>query len=118
MSEHPVELSTRIIDSGTLDGPVNRMTEELSELGDGVAIVESFSHAILVDTGDGLVVFDASGIATGGPVVEAIRSWRTDPVGSAAYEITARAGTLVNSAIFCRSSSGNGRSPRHIRISG
>ena len=45
MSEHPIELSTRIIDTGATDAP-NRVTNELSELTDGVALVESFSHSI------------------------------------------------------------------------
>lgn len=85
MSEHPVELSTRIIDSGVADVPVNRLTEELSELGDGVAIIESFSHAIVVDTGDGMVVFDTSVESRGPRVVEALRGWRSDPVDSIVY---------------------------------
>ena len=85
MSEHPVDLSTRIIDSGVLEGPVNRMNEELSELADGVAIVESFSHSIAVDTGAGLVVFDTSVEAKGPAVVEALRSWSDDAVDSIVY---------------------------------
>ncbi len=85
MSEHPVDLSTRIIDTGVLEGPVNRMNEELSELADGVAIVESFSHSIAVDTGAGLVVFDASVVNKGRAVVEALRSWSTEPVDSLVY---------------------------------
>jgi alkyl sulfatase BDS1-like metallo-beta-lactamase superfamily hydrolase len=85
MSEHPVDLSTRIIDSGALEGPVNRMNEELSELADGVAIVESFSHSIAVDTGAGLVVFDTSVEAKGGAVVDSLRSWRDDAVDSIVY---------------------------------
>jgi len=85
MSEHPVELSTRIIETGNVDTPVNRMTEELSELADGVAIVESFSHSIAVDTGAGLVVFDTSVEAKGPAVVESLRTWRSDPVDSIVY---------------------------------
>ncbi len=85
MSEHPIELSTRIIDSGVADAPVNRITEEVSDLADGVAIVESFSHSVLVDTGDGLVAFDTSVQAKGPAVVEALRSWRTDPINSIVY---------------------------------
>ena len=49
-------------------------------MGDGLAVVESFSHSWALDTGDGLVVLDASGAATGPAVVQAMRSWRTDPV--------------------------------------
>ncbi len=39
-------LSARIIDSGSADEAVNRVTQELSELADGVALVESFSHIV------------------------------------------------------------------------
>jgi len=85
VSEHPVDLSTRIIDSGVADVPVNRMTEELSEIADGVAIVESFSHSIAVDTGAGLVVFDTSVEPKGPKVVESLRSWSTDAVDSIVY---------------------------------
>ena len=85
MTEHPVDASTRIIDSGVLDAPVNRMNEELHELGDGVAIVESFSHSIVIDTGAGLVVFDTSTDRNGPKVVESMRSWRSDAVDSIVY---------------------------------
>ena len=43
-------LSSRIIDSGVSEDPHNRITEELSEVADGIAVVESFSHVILVET--------------------------------------------------------------------
>ena len=75
MSEHPLELSARIIDTGDLETPPNRITEELSELADGVALVESFSHAVVVDSGDGLVVFDTSVERKGPLVVKSIRDW-------------------------------------------
>ena len=84
-SEHPIDVSTRIIDSGVLEKPVNRMDEELHELADGVAIVESFSHSISVDTGAGLVVFDTSVEAKGPAVVNALRSWSDAPFDSIVY---------------------------------
>ena len=65
-------LSSRIIDSGVADQPVNRVTNELSELADGLAIVESFSHSVALRTAAGLVVFDASGVQTGDAVVRAL----------------------------------------------
>lgn len=85
MSEHPLDLSTRIIDSGILDTPPNRMTEDVSELADGVAIVESFSHSVVVDSGAGLITFDTSVEGKGPAVIEAIRSWRTDPIDTIVY---------------------------------
>lgn len=71
-------LSERIIDSGRADEPVNRTTNELSEIAPDLALVESFSHAAVWDTGDGLISFDTSGVHTGAEVVRAIRSWRPD----------------------------------------
>ena len=85
MSEHPLELSARMIDSGVVDTPPNRITEELSELADGVALVESFSHVVVVDTGDGLVAFDSSSAKTGGRVVESMRRWSHAPVHTLVY---------------------------------
>src|SRR4029079_19244675 len=73
-------LSSRIIDSGVAEDPHNRITQELSEVAADIAVVESFSHSIVVRTDGGLVAFDASGVATGPAVVEAIRGWSTDPV--------------------------------------
>jgi len=85
MSEHPLELSARLIDTGATDARANRITQELSELGDGVAIVESFSHVVVVDTGDGLVTFDSSGAQSGNAVVESLRTWSDDPVHTLVY---------------------------------
>ncbi|HEX7353607.1 MAG TPA: alkyl sulfatase dimerization domain-containing protein [Mycobacteriales bacterium] len=80
-----LELSARIIDSGATDEPVNRITQELSEVADGVAVVESFSHSVVFRTDGGLVVFDASGAATGGAVARAISGWTSDPVDTVVY---------------------------------
>ena len=85
VSEHPIDLSTRIIDTGILDTPPNRITEGVSELTDNVAIVESFSHSVVVDTGAGLVISDTSVEGKGPAVVEAIRSWSTNPVDTIVY---------------------------------
>ena len=60
MTEHVLDLSA-LIDSGRADGPPNRVSHELSELTDGVALVEAFSHVVTVRTDDGLVAFDSSG---------------------------------------------------------
>lgn len=69
-------LSAQIIDSGHADQPVNRVTNELSEIAPDLALVESFSHAAVWDSGAGLVSFDTSGVHTGAAVVASIRSWR------------------------------------------
>ena len=66
-------------------GPVNRVTLELSEVADGIAMVEAFSHVVAFDSGDGLVLFDTSLGPFGPGVVKALRSWRTDPVHTLVY---------------------------------
>jgi len=78
-------LSSHIIDSGVTDQPVNRVTNELSEVDTDLAMVESFSHCVALSTGDGLVCFDASGVMTGEAVRRALRSWRPDRVGHLVY---------------------------------
>ena len=81
----PVALSSQVIDLGRADEPTNRVSNELSEIEDDIAIVESFSHMVIFRTEDGLVTFDASGAQSGQAVVEALRGWRTDPVHSLVY---------------------------------
>ncbi|MDP2291908.1 MAG: alkyl sulfatase dimerization domain-containing protein [Actinomycetota bacterium] len=78
-------LSSRIIDSGHTDQPVNRVTNELSEIAPGIAMVESFSHCVALDTDAGLVCFDASGVMTGQAVRESLRGWRPAPVSHLVY---------------------------------
>ncbi|MEY4995996.1 MAG: hypothetical protein RLZ67_721, partial [Actinomycetota bacterium] len=70
-----IVLSNRIVDSGIANEPVNRTTGELSEIADGLAMVESFSHVVTWNSGDGLVCFDTSHKNTGQQVVESIRGW-------------------------------------------
>ena len=78
-------LSSKIIDEGVAPGPVNRVTFELSEIADDVAMVEAFSHSVLFKTDDGLVVFDTSAAFGGKAVVDAIRGWSTDRFNTLVY---------------------------------
>jgi glyoxylase-like metal-dependent hydrolase (beta-lactamase superfamily II) len=78
-------LSNDVIDNGLTGRPFNRINNELSEVADGLAIVESFSHSVVADTGDGLVAFDASHVKTGQQIVEAIKGWTSDPVTHIIY---------------------------------
>src|SRR5262245_33171179 len=80
-----LDLSARIIDSGLVDQPVNRVTNELSEVADGIAMVESFSHCVALATADGLACFDASGVSTGQAVRDALRTWSPDRVSHLVY---------------------------------
>jgi len=78
-------LSSRIIDEGVAKEPVNRITQELSELRENLAVVESFSHVISLRTEDGLVLFDTSGVQTGEAVLESLRSWSDDRLHTFVY---------------------------------
>ena len=78
-------LSAKVIDENRADGPVNRTTNELSELADGLAMVESFSHSVVWDSGEGLVAFDASHVNSGEAVVESVRTWRDLPFHTVVY---------------------------------
>ncbi len=80
-----LDLSARIIDSGIADEPVMRINNELSEVADGVAVVESFSNVVLLATDDGVVAFDSSGVRTAAAVVDAIRGWTSAPVKHLVY---------------------------------
>jgi alkyl sulfatase BDS1-like metallo-beta-lactamase superfamily hydrolase len=74
-----------MIDEGVVTEPPNRVTNTLAELGDDLAVVESFSHMVVFRTDDGLVSFDASGKMSGKAVMEALRGWTSDPIHSLIY---------------------------------
>jgi alkyl sulfatase BDS1-like metallo-beta-lactamase superfamily hydrolase len=81
----PLELSSAVIDSGEATEPTNRVTNRLSEIDDGLSVVESFSHMYTFATDDGLVCFDSSGSFTGATVVGAMREWSDDRVSTLVY---------------------------------
>lgn len=76
--------SARIIDTGEFDPDFNPMTAQLHELADGVAMIDAFSHVVILDDHDGgLVLFDVSHRMFADRVVERLRSWSDAPkVGS------------------------------------
>lgn len=80
-----IALSTKVVDAGHADESVNRTTGELSEIADGLAMVESFSHVVTWNSGDGLVCFDTSHFNTGQQVVDSIRQWSSDPFNALVY---------------------------------
>ena len=82
---HPLTLAEDILENGQGDRPTNRITEELSELADGVSLIESFSHVVTLDTQDWLVCFYTSGRRSGKAVVSALRGWSSKPVHSIVY---------------------------------
>lgn len=81
-------LSRAVIDEGKGQadvGPINRINHQLSEIGDGVAMVEAFSHCIVFSTDDGLLAFDTSNEHGGRLVVDEIRRWRPDRFNTIVY---------------------------------
>lgn len=80
-------LSSRFIDNDIYEGAglINRPTTELSEVADGVALIEAFSHVISFKTGDGLVLFDTSLEAFAGGIIKSLRRWTDEPVSNICY---------------------------------
>ena len=93
-SNELLDLSSAIVDAwsapggpppGAPEGPTNRVTNELTELDDGLSIVESFSNVVTFRTDEGLVLFDASSAFTGRGVTASLRGWVDDPIHSLIY---------------------------------
>ena len=82
---NPIELSDSTIDTGVLASSSNRITNELTELSDRLALVESFSHVWVVRTAEGLVLFDTSGVGTAGSVLQSVRRWSDAQVHTIVY---------------------------------
>jgi alkyl sulfatase BDS1-like metallo-beta-lactamase superfamily hydrolase len=89
-----LDLSSAIVDAwsvpggppaGAVDGPTNRITNELTEIDDGVGFIESFSNVVAFRTDDGLVLFDSSSVFTGQGTTASLRAWADDPVHSLVY---------------------------------
>ncbi len=83
-----LELSARFIDgkeTPTELGPVNRITLELSEVADNVAMVEAFSHIVIFRTDDGLVLFDTTLESMATAALGRIRTWSNDRVNTMVY---------------------------------
>jgi alkyl sulfatase BDS1-like metallo-beta-lactamase superfamily hydrolase len=80
-------LSERVIDHGEYAGPasVNRITTQLSEVADGIAVVESFSHVVAFRADEGLVLFDTSLDALAPACLASLRGWSDAPVRSIVY---------------------------------
>ena len=79
-----ISLSRQIIDEGAPIFPV-RVNQELSEIADGVAVVESFSNVIALTTEEGVILSDTSGARTGGKVVQCLRRWTQDAFHTILY---------------------------------
>jgi len=80
-------LSARFIDENTYEGPtsVNRITTELSEVAEGIAVIEAFSHVVAFESDEGLVLFDTSLEAFSAGILKSLRAWSERPVHSIVY---------------------------------
>jgi glyoxylase-like metal-dependent hydrolase (beta-lactamase superfamily II) len=80
-----LELSARLIDEGITDEPANRVTTELSEVADGIAVIEAFSHVVVFRTDAGLVLFDTSLEMFAEGILKSLRAWTDAPVHTVVY---------------------------------
>jgi alkyl sulfatase BDS1-like metallo-beta-lactamase superfamily hydrolase len=78
-------LSARLIDEGDDGTPPNRVTTELSEVTDDIAVIEAFSHVVVVRTSEGLLIADTSAEAFGRACVASLRRWTDEPVHTILY---------------------------------
>ena len=81
----PIELSSRLIDTGVADERIVRVDNALSEIDDNVAVIEAFSNMVAFGTDDGLVCLDASGPLSGAAVVDSLRGWSSDRINTLLY---------------------------------
>lgn len=80
-----LDRSARIVDTGVFDPDFNPMNGQLHELADDVAMIDAFSHVVILRSADGLILFDTSHAMFGPKVVEALRSWTDAPIRNLVY---------------------------------
>lgn len=80
-------LSSQYIDRNEYPGQrsINRTSAELSEIADGVALMEAFSHVVVLTTDDGLVLFDTSLESFAQPLLASLRGYTDAPVHTIVY---------------------------------
>ena len=84
-----LELSARLLSGETtIDErhpvmPTGNST--LTELGDGLAFVDSFANVTALVDGDRLLMVDAGGVIHAAQVHQAVRSWTDAPLETAVY---------------------------------
>ena len=78
-------LSERLITEGDTETPSNRPTGELSEIQDDVAVIEAFSHVVVLRSGGVLGLVDTSTSFMAPMCLTSLRTWSSDPVDTIVY---------------------------------
>ncbi len=78
-------LSERLIREGDTETPSNRPTGELSELTDDVAVIEAFSHIVVLRSDGVLGLVDTSTAMMAPLCLDSLRRWTHDPVDTIVY---------------------------------
>jgi alkyl sulfatase BDS1-like metallo-beta-lactamase superfamily hydrolase len=78
-------LSERLIAEGDTETPSNRPTGELSEISDDVAVIEAFSHVVVLRSAGVLGLVDTSTSFMAPACLTSLRSWSDDPVDTIVY---------------------------------
>ena len=78
-------LSERLIAEGDTETPSIRLTGELSEINDDVAVIEAFSNVVVLRSAGVLGLVDTSTSFMAPGCLTSLRSWSNDPVDTIVY---------------------------------
>ncbi len=78
-------LSERLIVDGDTETPSNRPTGELSEISDDVAVIEAFSHVVILRSAGVLGLVDTSTSFMAPACLTSLRAWSDDPIDTIVY---------------------------------
>jgi alkyl sulfatase BDS1-like metallo-beta-lactamase superfamily hydrolase len=78
-------LSERLINEGDTETPSNRPTGELSEISDEVAVIEAFSHVVVLKSAGVLGLVDTSTSFMAPMCLTSLRRWSAEPVDTIVY---------------------------------
>ncbi|MGI8662455.1 MAG: alkyl sulfatase dimerization domain-containing protein [Acidimicrobiales bacterium] len=82
-----LELSGRLLrgETSTVEHHPFSTSNQIEEVADGVAFVDSFANVTAITTDDGLVLVDTGSLFAAAAVHEAVRSWSAAPATTAVY---------------------------------
>jgi glyoxylase-like metal-dependent hydrolase (beta-lactamase superfamily II) len=87
VAEQLLEWSSQLVDGGgaPAGSTTQPMDARLADFGDGLALVASFSHVVVLRSRDGLTLVDTSSEAMAGGVQASLRRWSPQPVDTIVY---------------------------------